>query len=93
MNADHQTLSIYRNTWLRNTFGPIAFAGNELVLNSSRSDFLSRCQNGSNILVPQLVGIVTIVDRFAGAISTSDGVINQTGFGIQFKSLPGLNAS
>ena len=34
-------LSIRRNSWIRTDFGPIAYTGNELVLNSSRDAFLA----------------------------------------------------
>jgi hypothetical protein len=82
-------LSIRRNSWIRTDFGPIAYTGNELVLNSSRDAFLATCSRpGSSIQVPFEHGVLRNVDRFSGGIRSSDRVFSAIGFGIQFNSSP-----
>jgi hypothetical protein len=45
-------LSINKNSWLRENFGPIASTNTEIVLNSSRSEFIQTCYDGdSNVSV------------------------------------------
>jgi hypothetical protein len=70
-------LSIRKGGWIRNTFGAIAFTGNDLVLNSSRNEFIQSCEPGSNMTV--FLDDSPMDDRVPGGnVRTRDGRFSTT---------------
>jgi hypothetical protein len=85
--APESSLAVKRGSWIRNNFGPIAYTGNELVLNSSRSEFLQTCALGSNVSVDVFED--GLDDSFAGGVRLQDSRFHQQGVSFRLRSLQG----
>ena len=80
------SLTLRRNRWIRNSFGPIAFTGSDLILNASREEFLSSCDLGTNMTV--MMHHVDTGDKFRANIFSDDGEFYAAdGLEIQIRSL------
>ena len=83
--GSESSFALKRGTWIRNRFGPIAFTGNELVLNSSRSEFLQTCEPDSIIDVELFLG--GLEDSFAGGVRLEDGRFHESQVSFRLRSL------
>ena len=79
-------LTIQKGRWIRRNFGEIAYTGNELVLNSSRNEFLETCQEGSNMTVA-LDGSDRADIIRDGSIGTTDGRFYYTNIDYHLRSI------
>jgi len=80
-------LSISKGSWIRNTYGSIAFTGNTLILNASRDDFTSSCIPGTSFSVATSNESATGFDRFTGGIRSTDDRFHVAGIQYEIRAI------